>query len=85
MDVNENTKLEDNNQVPNVLDKSLKSLSLSECSKNEEKLEPHLKIGDHYLVRRSNNTWRMYFILLIHHNFHIFILLNLKIEKCIGV
>ena len=27
---------------------------------SEKKPEKTLKIGDHYLVRRSNNTWRKY-------------------------
>lgn len=38
----------------------VKLFDSNDCQDNENKPEKSLKIGDHYLVRRSNNTWRKY-------------------------
>lgn len=32
---------------------------------NENKTERQLRIGEHYMVRRTNNTWRRFFLVCI--------------------
>lgn len=60
MEVLEKDKEQENVEMVKIFDPN-------DCQDSENKPEKRLKIGDHYLVRRSNNTWRKYehFYLLI--------------------
>lgn len=58
MEVIGNDKIEDNTELVDVPKQNNSTV-------DENKAEKRLKIGEHYLVRRSNKTWRRFFLVLV--------------------